>query len=97
MRSCFAIGPFFHHSISGLKMSSLQPDTKFSATNVVCASETLAIRVLLPAIQFVVDSQGYTFLETPVRVRGPTNDVTLELANQSSDGQKEKFLVEAIT
>lgn len=64
-------------------MSSLQPNTTLSAMHVVYSSETVTIRVLLPAIQFIVDGQGYTFLETPVRVRRPTNDVTLELVNQS--------------
>ena len=37
------------------------------------------IRVLLPSVEFVVDSERDTFFEAAIRVRRPSNDIFFEL------------------
>ena len=64
-------------------MSSLQPTTqkryvKKSMKKYIFAFRR-TIRIFLPSVKFIVDSERDTFLETTFRVICPTDNVTFQL------------------
>ena len=67
--------------IRGLKISSLQPVKKPPLDNAMKVVEMMSrtIRVLLPSIQFIVDSERDAFFEAAIRVCRPSNDISFQL------------------